>query len=210
MTEPEPVPLATVAMLSAFMRPQDEAGAETLRMTYCLRCRETAALDAPLRVKACDGARCGLRDESARHRERRWIREVLTSGLVDNPQPDRALAARFNDHIARAGCATAGLTDYPDGTIGRGFYAPTLRGQLHALLVAVIAELAGDMLHANVSAQTVPDLRNLASASRATWNDRQAERVRLLAAANLSQLEIKRRTGYDIKTIRKYIKGGKG
>ena len=155
---------------------------------------------------ACDNARCALRDPASLGAERRWVRNVLASELFENARPSDAVLEAFNDHIALAGCATPSLTRNADGTVGRGFQSSTLRGQLHAFLVDGLADLAGDLLHANVTTKSVTDLRARAEEAKRVWRDRDRARVRLLHAAGESNYSIQRRTGYSLKRIRAALK----
>lgn len=193
----------TISSLAAFMRAGDAVAFERLRDAHCAVCQTTAALGGVERMMACDQARCALRNPPDLRAERIWVRAVLSSGLVDNPDPPDAVLDGFNRHIGLAGCAMPALTrPAPGAPIRRGFTAPTLRGQLHALLVAVLAELGGDLLHENVSDRTQAELRQQSDQARRLWNLRQDDRIRLLAAGGLNPAEIARRTGQSRDRIR--------
>jgi len=188
------------------MRANDPEAFARLRDEHCGLCYATRGQGEVTRMMACDEARCTLRDPASLGRERRWVRRVLTSSLVDNPQPPDEVLEGFNAHIAVAGCATPSLARNVAGTIGRAFQASTLRGQLHAILVEVLAELAGDLLHANVSHRTQEELRRISDQARREWNLRQDDLIRMLAMGGLTIPQIQQRTGHGRDKVRKALR----
>ncbi len=191
-------------VLHAFLT-ADPRSAEPLRRDYCSICRLTAADGATpaSRLLTCNQRRCGLRDPEKLRAEQEWAR-VMFHRVGEPTQLDNMDEARFNDHLAEAGCATIGISRDAYGVPTFGFLASTLRGRLHVALVGWIAAKAGDARW-NLAAMTIVEAEEVITKKRDTRLEWQKKRAAALRAEGISDKRIAHQLGYDPKTIRNWL-----
>jgi hypothetical protein len=191
-------------LIHAFLE-ADPGKAEPLRLQHCITCRTSAdkSTNAGLRAIICDQARCGLRNADKFRDEQQWV--VVTLHELRSPElaSDEALF-RFNGHIHRAGSVTPALARTGTEPPELGALATSLRGELHAALIAYFTHLSGHvhMSLANLSPEAVTTLGGDVRGSRQLWQKRRAEALR---AAGISDKKIAERLSVDPKTIREWL-----
>jgi hypothetical protein len=200
-------PGVLVRALVAIRDSDSEEPAEALRREHCAVCRATAGESPEERLRICRERRCGLLDPAALRAESAWALSAFRDLLNLRKAPPQKVAA-FNEHIARAGCATAGIRRYDDGSSGRQFYAPTLRGALHNELVTRLTVFAGSVVELNVSDLSVEHAGELVAEMRTAWLEAQESYVGTLARMGWSKNKIAQATGIPRSTVIRWLANG--
>lgn len=194
----------SASLLQSFLH-ADPAVFEQVRRQHCRVCQLTAAegLSAPTRRRTCEKWRCGLRDPERFQLEQEWATVTLHT-FSDPATSTEEDLANLNHHLAAAGCAAVGLVRGPQGRIGLGINASTLRGELHATIVGLIATRAGAMTR-DLATMTIADVQSASHGRRDSDLERMKQRAAAMRIAGLPDKRIAQQMKVDPKTIRNWL-----
>lgn len=201
-------PASPIGICLAFIDANPD-NAEALRQRSCQVCHDSASRgdSAQERDRLCDAHLCGLRNPARFADEQRWCAAALAS-LWDTEQADPQKIAAVNNHIARARCVTPALAAGDDGRLGIGFSSVTLRGGIHAALVAWLTFLAGE-IRVNIFEMKASDFRTMIAQHRAARRRAlmrgQRDRAKQLRMQGVSDNVIAQQLGVTRKTVRDWL-----
>ncbi len=201
-------PASPIGICLAFIAANPD-NAEALRQRSCQVCHDSASRgdSAQERERLCDAHLCGLRNPALFADEQRWCANALAS-LWDTEQADPQKIAAVNNHIARARCVTPAIAAGDDGRLGIGFSSVTLRGGIHAALVAWLTFLAGE-IRVNIFEMKASDFRTMIaqhrSARRRALMRGQHHRAEQLRLQGVSDYAIAKQLGVTHKSVRDWL-----
>lgn len=187
-------------MLEAFCTIRSPSDVDQL----CPTCAATTHLRPSDRVAVCADQGCGLLQPGNYPHELAWLSEQLHIFEIPETATDEQIAA-FNAHLQRGRTLVAGLSRYPSGELGLGWQLPTLRALLHAALLGEIASRGGDKMHGNVRDYSGARASEFVRRIREEDDELVREKVKALAAQNISDFQIAKRLKIGRATVARYL-----